>query len=162
MRMYKPVLWALACCALQASAAASEPRRAAVAEQYFRGVYGCDPKVVEELAAADIVVTYPAFKELFGKAALVGHQEVVAFADHFCRKWTDRELLVHESISDSKEVVLVWSFSARDSQAPGDEPRSAWGGISLIKFARDGRIAAEIGEESTPGPIGRLATTASK
>lgn len=139
------------------SAAEAESSRGKVAERYFRGVYGCNPGVVEELAATDIVVTYPIFEDLFGAPVLRGRDAVKAFADHFCRKWADAELVFHETISDERRVVLVWSFSARDTEAVASDPRSAWGGISLLKFNPEGKIAAEIGEESTPGPMGRLA-----
>jgi SnoaL-like domain len=127
-----------------------------MAERYFRGVYGCNPRVVDELAATDIVVTYPIFERLFGKPALLGRDAVKAFADHFCGRWAEPEFVFHEVISDEHRLVLVWSFSARDTEAATSEPRAAWGGISLLKFNAEGKISAEIGEESTPGPMGRL------
>jgi len=131
-----------------------------VAERYFRGVYGCNPAVVQELASPDIVVTYPIFASLFGKPVLRGRDAVTAFAEHFCRKWADPELVFHDAVSDERRVVLVWSFRARDTEAASGEAESAWGGISLLRFDAEGRITAEIGEESTPGPMGRLGETA--
>jgi hypothetical protein len=128
----------------------------AVAERYFRGVYGCNPAVVEELASPDIVVTYPIFQSLFGKPALRGRAAVEAFAEHFCRKWANPELVLHDTVSDERRVVLVWSFSARDTEAAPGEDASEWGGISLFRFDAEGHITAEIGEESAPGPRGRL------
>lgn len=56
-------------------------------------------------------------------------------------------------------MVLVWSFSARDTEAEAGEAGSAWGGISLFRFDAEGKITAEIGEESSPGPMGRLGKT---
>jgi len=127
-----------------------------VAERYFRGVYGCNPAVVEELASPDIVVTYPIFQSLFGKPVLRGRDAVEAFAEHFCRKWANPEVVFHDAVSDERRAVLVWSFSARNTEAAPGEPVSEWGGISLFRFDAQGRITAEIGEESTPGPLGRL------
>jgi SnoaL-like domain len=149
---------------LVATASAVQPAPAAqslsgIAERYFRGVYGCNPAVVEELASPDIVVTYPIFQSLFGKPALRGRDAVEAFAEHFCRKWANPEVVLHDTVSDEQRVVLVWSFSARDTEAAPGEPASEWGGISLFRFDAEGQIIAEIGEESAPGPIGRLSRT---
>jgi hypothetical protein len=130
-----------------------------VAERYLRGVYGCNPAVVEELASPDIVVTYPIFQSLFGKPVLRGRDAVEAFSEHFCRKWANPELVLHDTVSDERRVVLVWSFRARNTEAGPGEPASEWGGISLFRFDAAGQITAEIGEESTPGPMGRLSKT---
>jgi hypothetical protein len=59
-------------------------------------------------------------------------------------------------------VVLLWSFRARnvDSGPQGGPPTNeehVWGGITLIRFDGSGKIVAEIGEESAPGPLERLA-----
>ncbi len=143
-------------------AAPAEPSLRDVAEHYFRGVYGCDPAVVEELAAPDVVATYPVFASLYGKPALRGRDEVTAFAEHFCRKWADARFVFEDAVSDDQRVVLLWSFSARDTEAGADAARTTWGGISLFRFNAAGRITAEIGEESSPGPMGRLGTTESK
>jgi hypothetical protein len=140
-------------------AAPAEQSRESVAERYFRGVYGCQPSVVDELASPDIVVSYPIFATLFGQPALRGRDAVKAFAERFCRKWADPEVVFHEAVSDERRVVLVWSFSARDTEAASGEAASAWGGISLLRFDAEGKITAEIGEESTPGPMGRLGQT---
>ena len=139
-----------------AGAAESGDPHVAVAERYVRGLYGCQPEVVRELGAADITVSYPIFQKLFGKPALAGQEAVTAFAEHFCHKWAEPEFVVHESIADGDKVVLVWSFSARDTETQG-APRSFWGGMSLIRFDGDGRISEEVGEESEPGPMERLA-----
>jgi hypothetical protein len=140
--------------------APAEPSLNGVAERYFRGVYGCNPAVVEELASPDIVVTYPIFADLFGTPALRGRDAVKAFAEHFCRKWANPEFVFYDAVSDERRVVLIWSFSARDTEAASGEAESAWGGISLFRFDAEGRITAEIGEESTPGPMGRLSKAA--
>jgi len=140
--------------AIRAAPAESSPT--SIAERYFRGVYGCNPAVVEELTSPDIVVTYPIFASLFGKPVLRGRDAVAAFAEHFCQKWANAEVVFHEAVSDERRVVLLWSFSARDTEAGPGEGESAWGGISLLRFDAEGRITAEIGEESTPGPMGRL------
>jgi hypothetical protein len=161
MRKHGPLFVAITVLAASwfpGSAFCAERPLSGVAEQYFRGVYGCQPGVVEDLGATDITVTYPVFEELFGTPALVGQDAVRSFAEHFCRKWVDPKLVFHEAISEGNRVVLVWSFSALDTDAPPGTPRSAWGGITLLEFDEDGKIEAEIGEESTPGPMGRLAS----
>ena len=137
--------------------AAAAEARSSLAERYFRGIYGCGPEVVEELASSEIVVSYPIFEDVLGKPALRGRAAVEAFAERFCQKWKDVEFAFHRSVVDENRVVLVWSFSAQDADAAPGEARSAWGGISLFEFDSEGKIATEIGEESTPGPMGRLA-----
>ena len=62
---------------------------------------------------------------------------------------------------EGNRVVLVWSFRARNvgSVRPGEPPihrEQSWGGITLIRFDNAGKIVAEIGEESAPGPEARL------
>jgi ketosteroid isomerase-like protein len=131
--------------------------RVARAEQFVRGVYGCDPGVVEDLAAEDVAITYPMFQEVFGKPVLRGRDAVRDFAAGFCERWADARVTFHESVEGGDRVVLVWSFRALNVAA-GEE--SAWGGISLFRFDADGKIVAEIGEESSPGPAARLAGTA--
>jgi hypothetical protein len=48
----------------------------ASAEQFFRGVYGCNASVIDELASEDIVVTYPLFERVFSTPALRGRETV--------------------------------------------------------------------------------------
>lgn len=127
-----------------------------VAERYLRGVYGCQPTVVTELASPDVVVTYPIFQQLFGKAAFRGRDEVVAFANHFCKKWSAGTFVMHQTVSDGQNVVIMWGFSARRADDPNAGARTSWGGITLLRFNSAGQITAEIGEESTPGPFARL------
>jgi hypothetical protein len=137
------------------------PDREARAERFFRGVYGCDPSVVDELAADSVVLSYPIFQDLYGTAAFRGRNAVRSFAEGFCSRWEDARFTFHEAVAEGDHVVLVWSFRARfvgpaspAGPVPGRE--QSWGGISLFRFDGSGRIAAEIGEESTPGPMARL------
>lgn len=137
----------------------STAQKAAAAERFFRGVYGGDPSVVDQLAADDIVVSYPIFKELFGSFKIEGRDNVRDFAVGFNKRWADTEILVHESLVDGNRVVLLWSFKGR--MVTGDDPVSteayrSWGGISFFRFNGEGRIVLETGEESEPGPIERL------
>ena len=138
-----------------------ESERTAVAERYFRGVYGSDASVVDDLASDDIVVSYPFFESLFGLPAIRGREAVKEFATRFGQKWIDPEVEFHEAIVDGDRVVLLWSFRARDA-APLQSGQAAtnqehrWGGITLIRFDDVGRIVLEVGEESEPGPTGRL------
>jgi len=132
----------------------TEADRVALAEQFFRGVYGCDASVVGELASEDIVTSYPIFETLFQKPGIQGREAVEAFATNFCKKWKDAQVTIHESVTEDDRVVLIWGFQARDS-ATGKE--HTWGGISLFRFDDAGKIVAEMGLESAPGPVERFA-----
>lgn len=138
----------------------SGSERKALAETFFRGVFGGDPSVVDELSAEDVVVTYPVFADLFDTAVIRGRREVREFAKGFAQRWVDAEITIHESLAEADIVVLVWSFrarnvgSARTDGAPTGQVHS-WGGITLYRFDDTGRIVAEIGEESSPGPFRR-------
>lgn len=131
------------------------------AEQYMRALYSGDVGEVENLISDDIVISYPVFESLFGTSALRSRDAATNFALHFSSRWADQRLKIHETISQGMKVVLLWEFSARFLGAPSPgqpaepEPRT-WGGITLIEFDDSGRVRAEIGEESTPGPIGRI------
>lgn len=135
--------------------------RKAVAERFFRGVYGGDVSVVDELAAPDIVVSYPIFQELFNTPVIKGREATKEFARGFAQRWADASVTIHEAIAEDDQVVIVWSFRARNvGSARSDQPPSnqeeAWGGITLYRFNPEGEIAVEVGEESEPGPHERL------
>lgn len=130
--------------------------RIRLAEQFFRGVYSGDPTVVDDLASAEVVVSYPIFEKLFGTSAIKGRKAVKDFAVRFGKKWADPRLRVHEAVSDADRVVVVWSFQARDVESSAEH---AWGGISVFRFDEVGKIVAEFGEESEPGPFRRLTAT---
>jgi hypothetical protein len=122
--------------------------RKALAERFFRGVYACDPSVVDDLAGDDIVVSYPIFEKLFNTSAIRGREAVKDFA-------------TGEAVVEKDRVVLVWSFRARNvgSAQPDVAPTNqehSWGGITLYRFDGEGKIVAEIGEESAPGPVERV------
>ncbi len=110
----------------------------AQAERYFRGIYGCDPSVVDELAADSIVVTYPVFQEIFGSPAIRGRDSVKSFVRHFCSIWKDPQFTFHETIAEGNHVVIVWSFKARNIGSiqgrPPTNQEHSWGGITLITF----------------------------
>jgi len=136
--------------------------RKAQAERFFRGVYGCNPSVVDELAADSVEMSYPIFAELYNTPAFRGQEAVRGFAERFCSRWKEAQFTFHESLADGDNVVLVWSFRARfvGSESPGGPvsgEEQGWGGITLYQFDDSGKIAAEIGEESTPGPMARVA-----
>ena len=135
------------------TSAETEVDRAALAEQFFRGVYGCDASVVDELASDEIVISYPIFETLFKKPGIQGREAVEVFVNNFCKKWNEPKVTIHETIAEDEKVVLVWGFQARNS-ATGKE--HSWGGISLFRFDGAGKIAAEMGLESTPGPVERF------
>lgn len=143
--------------ACDSTATDSIAHRKALAEQFVRGVYGCEPSVVAELGAENVYISYPIFEELFGTPAIRGRDKVEEFATGFCSRWKDGEFTIHEAVAEGDQVVLVWGFQA-ENIASGQH--SSWGGITLFKFDSAGRIVAEIGEESEPGPVGRLAGSA--
>jgi len=135
--------------------------RVVLADRFLRGVYAGDPSVVDELAGDDIFMTYPIFERLFGSPVIRGLHNVRKFADGFCSRWTDAGIVIHESVEEGDRVVLIWSFRARQigsalPDRPADNQFHSWGGITLFRFDKDGKIVAEIGEESEPGPYGRL------
>lgn len=136
--------------------------RKAMAERFLRGVYGGNPSVVDELAADEIVASYPIFQRIFGVAAIRGIDAYRKHAANFYNNWTDAEITIHHSIAENDFVILTWSFIARhinsgESADASTAEKQSWGGITLFEFNRDNKIKAEIGEESDPGPFERLA-----
>lgn len=127
------------------------------AQQFFRAVYGCTGEPLDSLASAEVRMSYPIFAERLGTPVLVGRDAVVQFSAGFCQRWRDPEVVVHEVVSDEGRVVLVWSYSALSEPTPDSPPtRASWGGISVFEFDALGRVVAEYGEESTPGPVARM------
>jgi len=135
--------------------------RKTLAERFFRGIYGCNPGVVDDLAAEHIVISYPVFQTIFGRSALRGREAVKQLAEDFCQTWADPQLSIENAIAEGNNVVFLWSFRARNvGLLPGGAPATnsvhQWGGITLFSFDDDGKIIAEIGEESEPGPMQRI------
>jgi hypothetical protein len=131
------------------------------AETFFRGIYGGDPSVVSELGVHDIALSYPIFQTLFNSPVVIGHDAVTNFVERFSTKWKDTEITIEEAIAEDNTVVLVWSFRARDaffdpSGGSSSDPVKSWGGITVYHFNQEGKITSEFGEESEPGPTGRL------
>jgi hypothetical protein len=135
------------------------------AERFLRGEYGCDPSVIDELAADSIKISYPIFEKLFGTPVIRGKDSAKQFLKHFCDTWKETKITIHNTVTEGSNVVFLWSFSARNfgSTVPDEQSDSlvySWGGITLIQFNDEGKIFAEIGEESTPGPFERLTFSA--
>ncbi|MEJ2679771.1 MAG: nuclear transport factor 2 family protein [Gemmatimonadota bacterium] len=82
------------------------PDRKGQVERFMRGVYGCNPSVVDELAADSVVLSYPIFETLYHTPALRGRQAVREFAEGFCSRWKDTRLTVDESLADGDDVVV--------------------------------------------------------
>lgn len=125
------------------------------AERYIRAVYEGQPAVLDELVDDEIVSSYPIFQQLFQTSALRGLEAVKDFSRGFSRRWSAPAFTVHETIAEDRQVVLVWSFSAHRVDTGQDQQ---WGGMTLVRFNDEGKVIAEIGEESTPGPIARWHT----
>lgn len=139
-----------------------EAERKALVERFFRGLWGCDPAVIDELAAADIVVSYPIFQNLYQTPAIRGREAAKELSTNFCKTWAEAEFTIHEAVAEDDRVVLLWSFRARNvgPTQPGQPPtyrEHGWGGMTFFRFDESNKIVAEIGEESEPGPFGRLA-----
>ena len=131
------------------------------AQRYLRAVYGGDPEALDDLASPDVVISYPLFQEVLGVPAIRGREAAKAFVVRFAGRWADPRIEFHDSVAEGDKVVLVWSFAARMATPPESSDESgggdrAWGGITLIRFDPSGRVVSEVGEESTPGPSGRL------
>lgn len=139
-------------------------RQKVAAEKFFRGVYSGDTSVVGKYAADNIVISYPIFQTLFNSPVIEGHDSAVQFISRFSTKWKNPKITVHETITEGTAVVLIWSFQARDAfydssikSNAGSEKK--WGGITVYHFNQEGKINSEVGEESEPGPIGRLSSS---
>ncbi len=133
----------------------------ALAERFFREEYGINPSVVDELAAEDIVVSYPSYKRLFGTSNIRGRKAVKDLSTGFCSRWKETQITFHESIAERNSVTLVWSFKGRmvGSPSPDIQPThkiESWGGITIYRFNKEGKIQTEYGLESDPGPIERM------
>ncbi len=131
------------------------------AESLFRSVYeGGNMAVIENLASAEIVSSYPIFEQIFGEKAIHGKEAYKQFAIRFNAKWKNCRVTIDETICQGNKVVLVWSFSAQSvdesEQNNATDHQQNWGGITLFRFDESGKIIEEIGEESNPGPYGRL------
>jgi predicted ester cyclase len=123
-----------------------------LAEKFFRGVYSCNPSVVDSLAAENVFISYPIFERLYGTTAIQGREDVKNFVNNFCRHWTEAKFTIHKKIAEGSQVVLVWSFSARNTGSINGNPPSnkivSWSGISVFSFNEQGKIVSEVGEES--------------
>ncbi|MGW8314844.1 MAG: nuclear transport factor 2 family protein [Bacteroidales bacterium] len=135
------------------SGSPSDEKHKEIAELYLRSLYGGNTEELDEIAAGDVVSTYPIYEEILGEAAIRGKESLKEFSTGFAQRWTDRELTIHESVAEGNDVVMVWSFKAIWTES-GEE--SGWGGITLIRFDESGKVILEAGEESEPGPSGRL------
>jgi hypothetical protein len=132
-----------------------------LAERFNRGVYGCNPSVIDDIAAEDIVVSYPSFETFYGKPTIHGREAVKKLSTDFCQDWTDIQITIHDLIAEGDKVVCLWTTKARKIGGTGDEePQSdsgqGIGGITIYRFDSTGKIVSEIGEESVPGPFNRL------
>jgi ketosteroid isomerase-like protein len=138
----------------------ADAKRKKLAVEFLRGIYTGDPAVVDQIAAPDIVVSYPIFGEIFKTPVIRGREAVRDFAIGFGKRWVDADVTMQHVMADDDAVVLVWEFQARraDSGNSGDaeSTKRAWGGVTLYRFNESDQIMLELGEESTPGPAARV------
>ena len=131
-----------------------------LAEKYFRGIYGGDTSVVDNIAASNIAISYPVFERIFGSPVIKGRDAAKNFVKHFSSTWKAIHFDIDETIAEGNRVVIIWRFKARNvgpvqGNPPTNEVRN-WGGITFFRFNDQNQITQEIGEESEPGPIARL------
>jgi ketosteroid isomerase-like protein len=138
----------------------ADAKRKKLAVDFLRGIYTGDPSVVDQIAAPDIVVSYPIFDEIFKTPAIRGRDAVRDFAIGFGKRWIDANVTVRQAMADGDGVVLVWEFQARsanpDNSGDAKSTKKAWGGVTLYRFNESDQIMLELGEESTPGPAARV------
>jgi len=135
-------------------------KRKRLAVEFLRGIYTGNPSVVEKLAAPNIVISYPIFREIMSKPTIRGRDAVRDFAVGFGKRWVDAVVTVRHVVTDGDGVVVVLNFQAR-SATPGnageaETTKGAWGGITVYRFNASDQIMLELGEESTPGPAVRV------
>ncbi len=129
------------------------------AEALFRSVYeDLDTMVIDQIASEKIVSSYPVFIQIFDKKALHGKKEYKEFAMRFNGRWKNSKVTIDETISEGNRVVLIWTFSAQrvEENEAGSIEEQSWGGITIFRFDDTGKVIEEIGEESSPGPYGRI------
>ena len=131
------------------------------AELLFRNIYGGEPSKISNLVTEDVVSTYPIFKQVLGTSVIHGREAYENFAVHFKNRWKEPHLSIDDAVAEENQVVLIWSFHAKSAETTPDSSFISgqdyqWGGITLFKFNSEGKIWAEIGEESAPGPFARL------
>ena len=124
-----------------------------LAKQFIVGAYEGNTSIVNKLAAEDIVSTYPIFSEIFNTPVLKGITAYNNFVLGFSQRWKNTNLTIHDEIAEGNSVVLLWSFKANRVST---NQSSRWGGITILRFNNSGKVVAEIGEESDPGPQERL------
>jgi len=135
-------------------------KRKSLAVSFLRGIYTGDPSVVDQIAAPDIVVSYPIFGDIFETPAIRGRDAVRDFAIGFGKRWSNAVVTVHQVMADGDAVVLFWEFQAQSSNpansSDAESSKHAWGGVTLYRFNESNQIMLELGEESTPGPVARI------
>lgn len=138
----------------------ADAKRKKLAVDFLRGIYTGDPSVVDQIAAPDIVVSYPVFNEIFKTPTIRGRDAVRDFAIGFGKRWIDANVTVRQVIADGDGVVLVWEFQARsanpENSGDAESTKKAWGGVTLYRFNESDQIMLELGEESSPGPVARV------
>jgi len=132
-----------------------------LAKRWMEAVYTGDVSIVDELAAEEVAISYPVFQQIFGTPTLRGNEAVQRFSERFVTRWSEGKITFDEVIEEGNRVALMWTFEARNIGPLGDDkpPTNkihSWGGITIIRFNDDGKVTAEIGEESGPGPAARL------
>ena len=101
-----------------------ENERCQRAERFFRGIFGCNPSVVDDQATEDVAISYPIFAKLFNAPVIRGRKAVKGFATGFFSRWTndESEYLQGYRWRQSKEhVILLYVDSDPFKNVVGDD-----------------------------------------
>ena len=110
--------------------------------------------LVDELAAPDITVSYPALGE-----PLRGEEAFKHLLTHFHAAVPDAEVSVEEQVAEGDKVAIRWRISGTHrGELLGIAPTGkslAWTGITIYRLA-GGKVAEERGEEDALGLMRQL------
>ena len=110
--------------------------------------------LLDELAAPDIVLSYPALPE-----PVRGIEALRQFLAAFHAAFPDGQYVVEEEVAEGDKVVLRWRITGTHrGELLGIPPTGrpvAWGGIAIFTVA-NGRVVSERGEEDALGLMQQL------
>ena len=110
--------------------------------------------LLDELAAPDIVLSYPALPE-----PVRGIENLRQFLTMFHAAFPDARYAVEEEVAEADKVVVRWRLSGTHRGdllgIPPTGKSVAWGGIAIFTVA-NGRVVSERGEEDALGLMQQL------
>ena len=110
--------------------------------------------LLDELAAPDIVLSYPALPE-----PVRGIENLRQFLTMFHAAFPDARYAAEEEVAEADKVVVRWRLSGTHRGdllgIPPTGKSVAWGGIAIFTVA-NGRVVSERGEEDALGLMQQL------